>query len=139
MEGTRGSHVVRLGLYVKKVKEDVAVITLSGDLDIYSSPRLQEQISTFAENGRPFIVLNLFGLVYMDSAGLMGIVTSVLRVRDVGGDVRLVSRRHLVAKWLRLACLDQIFRIFESVEEALDSWNCVERNGHFVGLGVEGG
>ena len=69
----------------------------------------------------------------------MGIVTSALRVRDVSGDIRLVSPHHSLAQWLRLTCLDQIFRIFESVEEALDSWNCVERNGHFVGLGVEEG
>ncbi len=97
------------------------------------------EIYTFVEKERPFILLDLSDLDYLDIKVVRLIIEAQERFLEIGGDIRLVSPRHSVAKLMRLTKVDRVFRVFESVEDALDSWNCVERNGHFVGLRVEEG
>jgi len=112
---------MRLEIAVREVGEDAAVIILSGEMDIYSSHRLLEEIYTLAGEGRLFIVLDLSNLAYMDSTGLGAMTAGLKRVREVDGHIRLVSPRSAVAKVLNVTDLDQVFRAYESVEEAVDS------------------
>lgn len=114
---------MKLELAVREVGENAAVITLSGEMDIYSSPRLLEEIFTLADGGRPFIVLDLSTLDYLDSTGIGAISAGRKKVRDAGGNIRLVSPSSLVTKVLRLTELEQTFQVFEGAEEALVARN----------------
>ncbi len=125
---------------VREVGEKEAVIALSGKMDFYSSPLLLKEISTLVEKGRPFIVLDLSDLDYLDSTVARPMIAVQERVCQLGGDIQLVSPRSSVSETLsRITGLDQAFRLYESVEEALDSWNYLERGGHLVGSGAKKG
>ncbi|MDA2931927.1 STAS domain-containing protein [Nitrospinae bacterium AH-259-F20] len=97
---------MRPEIYVSAVKEGVAVITLSGEMDFYYSPRLLKEIYTFVEKERPFIVLDLSGLDYLDIRVVRLIIEAQEIFLEIGGDIRLVSLRHSVAKLMRLTKFD---------------------------------
>ncbi|MDA2917108.1 STAS domain-containing protein [Nitrospinae bacterium AH_259_B05_G02_I21] len=80
-----------LEIEVQEIGEDTAAIFLSGEMDIYSSPRLLEEISALVERGRPFIALDLSALSYMDTAGLATMSAGVKEVHEAGGYIRLIS------------------------------------------------
>lgn len=110
---------MKLEITVRDVGENSAVITLSGEMDIHSSPRLLEEISTLSGEGRPFIVLDLSALIYLDSTGLGAMSAGLKRAGEAGGFIRLVSPRPGVTKVLRLSEFERIFQVFDSAEEAL--------------------
>lgn len=131
---------MKLQIEVRELGEKEAVIELSGEMDFYSSPRLLEEISSLVERGIPFIVIDLSNLYYLDSKVVRLMTRVQERVREVDGDIQLVSPRHSVSNALgRLTGLDKAFFILESVEEALDSWNYLERSNHLVGSGAQKG
>lgn len=110
---------MKLEITVREVGEDSAVITLSGEMDIHSSPRLLEEISTLVGGGRHFIVLDLSALIYLDSTGLGTLSAGLKRAGEAGGFIRLVSPRPAVTKVLKLSELDLAIQAFENIEEAL--------------------
>jgi anti-sigma B factor antagonist len=108
-----------LEIEVQEIGEDAAAIFLSGEMDIYSSPRLLEEISTLAERGRPFIVLDLSALSYLDTAGLGTMSAGAQEVHEAGGYIRFISPPPAVMKVMRFWNLEKSLQVFESVEEAL--------------------
>jgi anti-sigma B factor antagonist len=58
----------------RSVREGVATITLSGEADSVSAPRLVEMIDSLAEESLHRLVLDLSGLTFLSSAGLRCLV-----------------------------------------------------------------
>jgi anti-anti-sigma factor len=82
-----------------------AIVTVRGDLDAQSAARLWQYLSYLMLQGRHHIVLDLAGMVLIDSAGVDVIRrASALAHRD-GGDLVLQSPRPTVAEVLESAGL----------------------------------
>ena len=62
------------------------VISLSGDLDAHTAPRLDEAITEVMRSGADPIVLQMAGVGFVDSSGLR----SMIRARNEGGDRSVV-------------------------------------------------
>jgi len=108
-----------LEIEVQEIGEDAAAIFLSGEMDIYSSPQVLEEISTLSERGRPFIVLDLSALSYLDTAGLGTMIVGAEEVHEAGGSIRFIVPPRSVLKVMRFWKPENGIQIFESVEEAL--------------------
>jgi anti-anti-sigma factor len=68
-----------------RIEDGVAVIALSGELDVAGTPALEEALAGMAEDPEVRgIVIDLSGLDFLDSSGLRSVVQADRRVRGTG-------------------------------------------------------
>jgi anti-sigma B factor antagonist len=93
---------------------DTVRIVLSGELDISTAPRVEEELRR-VEDGRPaVIVLDLRALEFMDSTGLRVIVSADGRARDEERSLRLVRGPEAVQRIFRVTRLDERLEIADA-------------------------
>jgi anti-sigma B factor antagonist len=64
---------------------DQGVVSVKGELDAYTAPAIEEQISRLVDGGITDIVLDLSETSFLDSSGLRAILTAHRRLeRDLG-------------------------------------------------------
>lgn len=95
-----------------------ATVTLNGEVDVYTSPALKEQLVAIIEGGCDNIVVDLRDVGFIDSSGLGVLVSALRRARERGGAVRIVCTRDSILKIFRITGLDKVFPIFSDAAEA---------------------
>lgn len=106
-------------LEVREV-DGVAVVALSGDIDLQSSPAVRQQLLACFENNRR-VVVDLSGVTYIDSSGVASLVEAFQLARKKEGTFALVNVSSAVMRVLSLARLDRVFSIHPSVEAAISA------------------
>lgn len=102
-----------------RTERGIPVLEVSGEVDIYTAPKLREKLVELVEGGSPRIVVDLEGVGFMDSTGLGSLVAGLKRVKEREGEMALVCTRDPVLKVLGITGLDRVFEIHESVPQAL--------------------
>jgi len=74
-----------------------------------------------AENNR--LVLNLSGVIYIDSGGLGTLVALYTTARNSGGAIKLANLTQRVGDLLQVTKLVTIFEIYDSEEDAVHSFH----------------
>ncbi|HET8600399.1 MAG TPA: STAS domain-containing protein [Segeticoccus sp.] len=97
---------------------DSTVITVGGEVDVYTASVLREQLDQQIGAGRRHLVLDLRGVAFMDSTGLGVLVGRLKLIRMRGGTMRLVCNSERILKVFAITGLDKVFQIFDSVEAA---------------------
>lgn len=110
-------------LVVSSGRGGVAIVSVIGELDISTAPKLRQQlIQAIADLGpSPKIVLDLAGTDYLDSTGLGVILGGVKRTRLQGGDLALSGAEPQVRRDFEITRLIQVLPIHESVDAAIDA------------------
>jgi anti-sigma B factor antagonist len=67
------------------------VISVGGELDLYTAPQLQDVVTGVLEADGPRIAIDLTDVGFVDSSGLGVIVACMTGARDRGGDLALVA------------------------------------------------
>ncbi len=98
---------------------EIGVLTLTGEVDIYTSPALKSALVAAAVDGCSVIVVDLNGVGFIDSSGLGVLVGALRRAREAGGDLRIVSVQESIARILRITGLDRVFAVHPTLDEAL--------------------
>jgi anti-sigma B factor antagonist len=98
---------------------DVCVVTLEGEIDVYTAPRLKVVLAEAIEDGCANVIVNLEKIAFIDSSGLGVLVSALRRARERDGVVRIVCTRDNVLKIFRITGLDKVFPIFADPAEAL--------------------
>ena len=98
-----------------------AVLSVKGDVDIYTAPRLRERIVGLADEGSRRIVVDLQGVEFMDSTGLSVLVAGLKRLKENDGVLALVVTREPVLRILSITGLDRVFPIYNEVSAATAS------------------
>lgn len=88
------------------------LVKLSGDLDIAVKDEVRELLDA-AALGDPRVDIDLSDVRYADSTALGLFIVLRNRLREQGGEVRLVSPSSRMRKLLGYAGLDQVFEIVE--------------------------
>ena len=96
----------------------VGTVTLEGEVDVYTAPRLKEQLVELLDGGCISIILDMDKVAFIDSSGLGVLVGALRRAREKGGAVRNVCTRDSVLKIFRITGLDKVFPIFSDASEA---------------------
>lgn len=94
------------------------VIGVSGEIDVYTSPRLKQEITEAINEGCKDIIIDLEQIGFIDSFGLGVLVSALRKVRESDGTLRLVCTKDGILKIFRITGLDKVFPVFTSVEEA---------------------
>jgi anti-sigma B factor antagonist len=98
---------------------DVAVVEAIGEIDVHTAGELRTILTALADEGHTQIVVDFAGVRFCDAAGLGALVAVNNRVRNAGGTLRLVRVGPAQRRILRVARLDQLFRPYDSLDEAL--------------------
>ncbi|HAH38601.1 MAG TPA: anti-anti-sigma factor [Algoriphagus sp.] len=80
-------------------------------------PKLVEVVSDAIEEGAKIFVIDLSEVRYISSSGIGLLITMLTKMRNVGGEVYLTSPSDHVKKLLIITKLNNIFTVFDSVEE----------------------
>jgi anti-sigma B factor antagonist len=78
------------------------VISVSGELDLASSPALEEELERVAKSDATVIVVDLAELEFMDSTGLSVLVRAHQRAEENGRRLGLVNGSQQVQRLLTL-------------------------------------
>jgi anti-sigma B factor antagonist len=95
-----------------------AVVAVAGEIDVYTSPILQERLVEVIRDGSSSIVLDLSEVTFLDSTGLGVLITGLKRCRSAGGDLVLVTAQPNVLKVLEITGLNDVFKVHDTVEAA---------------------
>jgi anti-sigma B factor antagonist len=103
------------------VDDQTALVTASGELDLYSAPELKERVTRWIDLGRTRIVIDMSEATFIDSTAIGVLVGGLRRVQELGGSLELVCVHKDILRVLDIVGLDQVFAIHESREDALAS------------------
>ena len=96
---------------------DRYVITVSGEVDLATSPDLDAAIIAGLDSGAGSLVVDLIDVSFMDSSGLGVIVRGLKRCREADKDLDLVITNERVLKVFGITGLDQVIPIRDSLED----------------------
>jgi anti-sigma B factor antagonist len=112
--------VVGVELDISTAREgDACIVTIAGEVDIYTSPALKTALAAAAADGCALLIVDLDRVSFIDSSGLGVLVGALRRAREAGGDLRVVSGQETVARILRITGLDKVFSLHATLAEAL--------------------
>ena len=98
---------------------EVAVLSVTGEVDIYTAQALDERLVEVINSGRTKVVMDLTGVGFMDSTGLGVVVKTLKRVRELGGSLGLVVTDDRIHKVFRITGLDRALDLHGSVPDAV--------------------
>ena len=102
-----------------KAGDSAYVVTVGGELDLYSSPRLAAELGALTADAAE-VVLDLTAVTFMDSTALGAILASARLLRDAGGRLSLVAAGAATRKLLALVGVDRVLPVYETSERALE-------------------
>lgn len=102
-----------------ETRDGWTVLTVRGDVDVYTAPRFREQLIDLVSRGERHIVVDLEGVDFLDSTGLGVLVGGLKRVRSHEGEMVLVCTKSRILKVFEITGLTKVFTICDSVDAAV--------------------
>lgn len=109
-------------------RNDVPVLDVIGEIDIYTTPQFKEAISAAIEEGKPSIVINMSKVTYMDSSGFGTLLSATKRLRPFDGALYLAGCNDAITRMLQITRLNTIFGAYESEDEAVSAAEAAPRH-----------
>jgi anti-sigma B factor antagonist len=98
---------------------DAALLTLRGEIDVYTAPRLRQAIIDLVDGGANRIVVDMAKVDFLDSTGLGVLVGGLKRVRLQDGSLAIVATQDKILKIFDITGLNKVFAIHPSVDDAV--------------------
>jgi anti-sigma B factor antagonist len=90
-----------------------AVVTATGELDLYTAPRLQAALAGLLREQVTRIVVDMSGVEFCDSTGMNVLLSAMKRLKEQGGSLELAAPRPAVRRILQVTGLDTVFTVTE--------------------------
>jgi anti-sigma B factor antagonist len=105
-----------LGLDVDAGHPGYTLLSVEGEIDVYTAPLLRQKLVELADGGATRIVVNLEPVEFLDSTGLGVLVAALNRVRRQDGDLELVCSQRRILRVFEITGLTKVFTIHESLD-----------------------
>lgn len=102
-----------------RVAGDAHVISVSGELDLASSPRLEEELERASGSGAHLVIVDLRELEFMDSTGLSVLVKAHQKAEQQGKRLGLAGGSQQVQRLLTLTGVAERLRVADTPEDLL--------------------
>lgn len=109
---------MELSVQIDEGRPPYHVVSVTGELDVYTAPQLREALAQVANDGHRQIVVDLDGLDFLDSSGVGVLVAAHEELRSDDGDLTLICTRPKVFRIFEITGLTSFFTIVNSVDEA---------------------
>jgi anti-sigma B factor antagonist len=103
----------------EQLDDDSYVISLVGEVDLYTAPEFKQQLLEVIGQGGKEIVVDFSGTTFIDSTTLGVLVGGVKRLRSNGGQLSLVCSDRNITKIFEITGLDRVFSIYPTRDEAV--------------------
>jgi anti-sigma B factor antagonist len=98
-------------------------MSVQGEIDLYTVPRLQRELSTVlaaANPPRPVrLIVDLSGVDFCDSTGVNALLLAHRQARESGGGLELAAPRPAVRKILQVTGLETVFTVVDNPAPAV--------------------
>jgi anti-sigma B factor antagonist len=98
--------------------DGLTVITVEGEIDVYTAPKLREKLIDLVNKGKFHLLVDMEKVEFLDSTGLGVLVGGLKRVRANDGSLELVCTQERILKIFRITGLTKVFGIHDSIEDA---------------------
>ena len=105
-------------LTLRELDGPTSVLTVAGELDLSTAPRLKSALSDVLEAGATRIILDLALVSFMDSTAL-GVLVGAQRSLGAGGRFAMVCPGGELMRMFELTGLVGAFELFPTLEKAL--------------------
>lgn len=86
-----------------------ANVSLTGELDIHTAPRLLDELRSLANREITEVALRARGVSFTDSAGIRALVVGRQQMTRAGGDLRIVEMSEPLRRVLEMTGLLDLF------------------------------
>jgi anti-sigma B factor antagonist len=101
------------------VADSTYVISLAGEVDLYTAPEFKQQLLDVIGKGGKAVVVDFTDTTFIDSTTLGVLVGGVKRLRGQDGQLTLVCSDRNITKIFEITGLDRVFQIYPTRDEAL--------------------
>ncbi|MDX3526681.1 STAS domain-containing protein [Streptomyces sp. ID05-39B] len=108
-----------LSVEVTLPREDVALVTVEGHLDLDTATEFQAHLANQLHHGRRHFLLDLSGVPFMDSSGMNIILRVYQEARELPGSVHVIDPTPAVRRVLDLTGVSITVPISDKVDDAL--------------------
>lgn len=102
---------------LETVPQGPVVVHVSGELDMATSPQLEETIASAAPVTR--LVIDLTDCTFLDSAAIRLLTSTASEVRGTGGELALAVSDPGILRVLEITAVDSLLPVHPTVEAAL--------------------
>jgi anti-sigma B factor antagonist len=104
----------------EQLADDVYVISLAGEVDLYTAPEFKQQLLEVIGQGGKQVIVDFSSTTFIDSTTLGVLVGGVKRLR-------LVCSDRNITKIFEITGLDRVFAIYPTREEAISKLDGVSQ------------
>jgi anti-sigma B factor antagonist len=94
------------------------VVCVAGELDVYTAPRLREELVDVIADGCRRLIVDMNGVTFIDSTGLGVLVGILKRMRTVDGELRVIAANEPVLRTMRITGLQRVLCTHPTVADA---------------------
>jgi anti-sigma B factor antagonist len=99
--------------------DDLLLVTVNSQLVVANRQEFKQAILEAMDGGARLVIADFTNSSYIDSSGLGALVSLSRRLREAGGDLRLVGLNEDLRSLFELTRLDQLFPLYASRDDAL--------------------
>ena len=97
--------------------DDYTIVTICGEIDLYTAPRLHSELAGLLAEGMPArVVIDMSGVEFCDSTGMNVLLSCLRRARERGGELEIAAPKPAVRKILQVTGLDSVFTVVEDAD-----------------------
>ena len=98
--------VVGFSVEIEK-KQNIPIVHINGEIDIYTCPELRTSLTQLIENGSRNLILDLENIQYIDSTGLGTIAHTARAIESDNGQVLVVCTKNQIKKIFEVSGLEK--------------------------------
>ena len=106
---------------VAEIAERIALVSISGELDLYVDEELQDALRAASLLGFETVMVDLSGVAFMDSTACGTLLAEAKRLRSGGGELVLVANRNRAGRVLQVAGIDRVVPLHPTLHAAIQS------------------
>ena len=110
-----------MDILCQSLETDITLVRLNGRLDATTSPEVRAVLQKLLETDQPKIIVDLQEVPFIDSSGLVSLVSGLRLAREKNGTIALSGIQLQAQTVFRLTMLDRIFPIHPSYNDAKQS------------------
>lgn len=101
----------------------VTVLEAPGELDARNAQAAKDELKALIASGATRVVVDLRNVEFIDSSGIGVLIAALHAARGQGGDVKLAGITASARPILELTRMNRVFGTFQSVAEAVASFD----------------
>jgi anti-sigma B factor antagonist len=109
----------RFRIHERDVDDRTTIVAVEGEIHVSTAPEFSGMLNAAIDGGRTALVLDLTGVMFIDSTGLSVLLTALRRVTHAGGRMALVCSNPTVLRLFEITRLDTTFDIHAELEPAV--------------------